>query len=851
MRRLIEWLLDLENIRLGRDAPLLLRWENRIEPWLWVGCALIGLLLIAAAYRRERLSPTRRISLATIRFLLLVLVGTVLCEPSLMLQRNRVETSHVALVIDRSASMATRESYADEALAAAVARGAGLDDARATAKTSRLELVRRSLLKDDAAALRRLLDRNAVQLYSFAGAAEPLALASSPSELAALTDPLGAIESNGTTTDLGGTISGVLEQSQGRRLAAVVLATDGRTTEPTGLEDGLDLARGRQIPIYPLRVGSPHARSDIDVGPVRAEANVYVHDLLPVEVQVSSQGLAEPTTIPVVLILDGTETVAASRLVTLPPGRSTMTVELVVKPTQTGRVRYRAEVKPLPGEQTTENNVERVEVMVLGDRLRVLYVEGYPRYEYRYLKNALLREETVDLSVLLIEADDHFVQEGTDPIRRFPETAEELNRFDVVLLGDVNPRAGWLTAAQMNLLLDFVGNEGGGFGLIAGERAAPHGFVGTPLEKLIPVRIDPEFTGQYESSLTTGFRPQLTVEGRRSRLFAEAAPNTPATADDGALDHTATTDERLFETLPELFWFARTLGVKPGASVLACHPTLRTLAERPGALDLMPLIAVSRYGAGKILFQASDDTWRWRALRVGGLPAGEWLHDAYWVAAVRLLAQPQRAAQDRRFVIRTDARAYPYGQPVHVQVELIDSQLVAERRDSLALVLLDRSGSGPASDASTSRLREIGGKAAETVGFVAARFPTHRLGPESNTYEGSVIPPASGGYVIQVEDIAIRPGEGASSTAILVEQPNLEGRQPEADHETLGRMAESTGGRVIDLDQLGAEFGSIRDRNVQIPDDIIEPLWDSKVVLVLFALMISMEWTLRKAFQVL
>ncbi len=73
----------------------------------------------------------------------------------------------------------------------------------------------------------------------------------------------------------------------------------------------------------------------------------------------------------------------------------------------------------------------------------------------------------------------------------------------------------------------------------------------------------------------------------------------------------------------------------------------------------------------------------------------------------------------------------------------------------------------------------------------------------------------------------------------------------EADHETLERIASATGGRVINLDELETVFGEIRDRSVRIPDDIVEPLWDSKLVLGLFVLMISMEWVLRKAFGLL
>ena len=86
---------------------------------------------------------------------------------------------------------------------------------------------------------------------------------------------------------------------------------------------------------------------------------------------------------------------------------------------------------------------------------------------------------------------------------------------------------------------------------------------------------------------------------------------------------------------------------------------------------------------------------------------------------------------------------------------------------------------------------------------------------------------------------------------VRVERPDLEGRRVEADHEALEHIASATGGRVIELDDLEKVFGEIRDRSVRIPDDIVEPLWDSKLVLGLFVLMILMEWVLRKAFGLL
>ena len=829
MTRLIEWLLDLENIRLGRDAPLLLKWESEFAGWMLLGFALAALAWVTLNYRRERTSPGRRLVLAVVRCSAIAFVVAMLCRPTLVLQRNRVETSHVAVVLDTSLSMATRDRYSDETLAATIARGAGLDAPAAVHDYTRLELLQGAFTRDGNAPLARLLEHNAIQLYTFSGAVEPQSYADSAATLPPLVEAVRSIQAEGMSTDLAQAIRQVIDKAQGRRLAAVVLASDGRSTQPTSLKDALDLATGRQIPIFPLRIGSPDPVRDVEVGSVRAQDGVFVNDILAVEAQLSARGLTESTPVRVALVDERNGATVATQTVSLDPTVGATSVELRTKPTRGGAARYRVEAAISPnalerwgegsaitaGETNTQNNTERVDVAILEGGLRLLYVEGYPRYEYRYLKNALVREQTMQISGLLIEADEQFIQEGTDPIRRFPDTPEELNRYDVVLFGDVDPRGGCLTAAQMNMLLDFVGNEGGGFGLIAGERAAPHRYLGTPLEKLIPVSIDSGFLGRYDAPLVAGYRPQLTAEGQRSRVFRFAADRA--------------TNATLFESLPELYWVARTLGPRPGASVLAEHPTLRT------ATGAMPIVVTGRYGAGKLFFQATDDTWRWRRHN------GEFLHDSYWVQVARELMRDARTSQDRRYVLRTDRRTYAYGEPVRVQVEFFDAQLLSEQHDTLPIALTE-SGT---TDAHKGMPSSTG------VPPVATRFDVHRTSPQSSIFEGAYVPPKPGGFALESADIAPRPGDHSASVLVRVERPDLEARRPEADHEVLERIAAITGGRVLDLDQLEGDFAGIRDRSVQIPDDVIETLWDSKLILMLFVLMISTEWGLRKAFGLL
>lgn len=825
MTHWIEWLLDLKDIRIGEDAPLMLEWSPNVEAWMLFCVVLATGGWIALIYKREHTSPGRRIVLATVRCMIVMLVLAVICGPSLVLQQNRIEPSHVALVLDTSQSMATQDVYENEPIATSLVKGAGLSGVEELASLTRLQLVALALNSDDASPLKELLKHNAIQLMTFSSAVEAKTFISSENEIPLLLEAIAAEKPDGQTTDLAGAITQVIEKSQGRRLAGIILATDGQSTQPTNLKDALDLSRSKQIPILPLRLGSTHRARDIEVGQVRSQEIVFVKDILAVDVQLSVSGLTEPITVDVKLIDERSGDTLVTEKVTLDPSKSTQRVELRTRPRSVGQVRYRVEVPPLRGERITSNNMERVDVTVLNDRLRVLYVDSYPRYEYRYLKNALIREQTMDLSVLLLEADEQFVQEGTDPIRRFPETPEELNRYDVVLFGDIDPRSGWLSEAQMTMLLDFVGNQGGGFGLLAGERSSPNRFAGTPLEKLIPVRIDPTFIGDEGVSLTTGFHPTLTPEGRRSSIFRFAADRSES--------------DKMFNALPDLYWIAKILGPKPGASTLLEHPTLR------GESGPMPIVVTGRYGAGKIFYQGTDDTWRWRR------HTGELIHDTYWVQVARELMRGSRVSKDRRYVIRTDRKLYNYSQPVRVQVEVFDTDLLSHIQDTLRIQMKEPvvpMSESASSDQPLISHRLMGSEEASVV----TEFEAHRLSAESNVFEGTLVPRSPGNFMLEAMDVVtMRMDEKPSTVWIRVQRPDLEAKHIEADHDVLHRIAEATNGTVIDLDQLVMAFATIRDRSVRIPDDITEPLWDSKLVMILFLTLITVEWILRKTFGLL
>ena len=132
-------------------------------------------------------------------------------------------------------------------------------------------------------------------------------------------------------------------------------------------------------------------------------------------------------------------------------------------------------------------------------------------------------------------------------------------------------------------------------------------------------------------------------------------------------------------------------------------------------------------------------------------------------------------------------------------------------------------------------------------GNAAARVALHRLGDKAGTYEGGVWPPRAGSFTIRIDTAAIRSSRRPPTATVHVEASGAELRRLEPDHEALRAIARRTGGLAVGLDRISEVAERIEDRSVEIPDDVTEPLWDTKLVLLLFVLIISVEWILRKA----
>lgn len=799
MQGVIEWLLSLKRVGLDDPGKLSLRWLEPLDAWMWFIICLAVAAYVFLIYRRDGGGRKIRILLASLRAALIILALLLLCRPAVVYRRDRTEPSTVAVVLDHSASMA-REDHYDNTVRDRLTRfvrSGEVDVGGGAARTlSRWEIVQAIFTNPESALLEKLLDHHEVRYFEFSGSASSESLVRDRDSAAKIAARLSDQIPTGSSTHIARSIDQVLRSCIDAHLAGIVLVTDGRSTQEEDWEKTVRTATARGAGIYIVPVGSPHPPKDLAVEAVQADSHVYLRDKAAVSFTLRASGLLEPVSLDVRLKDARTDEILARKALQVSQEQFSRTVELQFEPRSVGETQLVVEVLPLEQEFEVANNAQQFRITVIDEKVKVLYVDGYPRYEYRYLKNMLIREPSTVASTLLLSADVDFVQEGDEPIRRFPTTAEELGEYDVVLFGDVDPRAGWITNAQLELIADFVSNKGGGFGLIAGERHTPRAFYGTPIERLIAVEIGGGIGGDSVTRGWTVYKPQLTSAGRESPIFRLLMDEEESLA--------------IFEHLPPWYWAYPTPAVKPGTEILMQHPGL----QRYGTY--MPIVVVGRHGAGTTFYQGSDDSWRWRRHR------GEGFFDTYWLQVVRYLARRKKIATDASVRLRTNLRTVDPARPIVMMLEFDDAATALQVPEKVSVSI--RSSQGV--------------KLAEPM--------LTRLTANSKHFQGSFLSKEVGQLEVVFQPRRYGLDLPDVRAFFEVDRQSLEDRKPEANVEMMARLAESTGGKVVQPWDAATIPDLIPDRKYVVPDDIVETVWDSKLAMMMFVILIGAEWILRK-----
>lgn len=845
MSRFLEFLFSLEHVRITPNTRFSFVWNH---PALIVLGAIVLAILGYTLYFRQAATPGKRRAMGITRALLLVTVFVLCWRPQLVMEHEERTRSMVAVWVDNSASMGLEDPYTGgsgpgaEAMRAFLQKTAGAGPTtqaggdkggEGSLRPNRLRLATAALT--DSEWLKELVETQDVAFFTGSGHAQALGTARSRDQVDAFVSTLRQEKPTGISTDVPTVVREIMEKVQGQRVSALVLLTDGQTTERgSRLDAAANLARQADTRVFPVPVGQENEPFDLKLSTIRLPPSTFIKDPVAARIHIASSGLAGPTPVRIQVYRkgaggEGLGLPIATKEVVLDPSKRELDAEvpLTLEKKEAGkseRFDLVAKIEAVSGgeELTLNNNSGTGNVTVLDAQINVLYVEGFPRWEFRYLKNELMREPTVNVSTLLVSADVGFTQDADPPVRdkqtgeeifpgalrQFPESAQDLNKYDVLLLGDVE--ATYFSPTQQRLIVDWVRTRGGGLAWLSGANFNPEHYRETAMEILLPIipdEIDPRARLMAPSD-NTPYTLALTPAGRDTNLFRFFA--------DPELSWKQLGD------LPEMYWYKPVQGLKPGAIVLATHPK-RSQGGNPA-----PLLVMRQFGAGPVLFCAYGDTWRWRRY------TGEPLFQSYWLQLCRLLYANKALGQSKRLELLAESTRVEVNKPIKLSLAIKDPTLVGQVPNEVPVSLVDKDGQ----TAATITLTLSRGSATTQPGLPGAG--TGNL----DTLEGSATADRLGEF-----SLVIRPGllpVEIPPMQLVVEQPQLEFETVTTDIPALKSLAAKTSGAVVPPYQTSELPRQIPDRSLPTLIGQSEELWNKPIALILVVLLATIEWLIRK-----
>lgn len=786
MDHLPGWLerwLGVESAAAGEGTLWRLEHAWRLAPWITLLLVVSGAAYIAFLYSRERASAGRfaRGFLSCLRIAALAIVVWMIATWILALERSGLP--YAVVMIDDSASMATVDRYSEPDVQRALAKYQGSDT---SSPATRLQWAQELLIAKNAAALRKLAAEQRLRIYAVSSAPRRL-----DGDFKQLIAEVQSLEPTGELSRLGDGISSVLDELRGTPPSAIVLISDGVNTAGESLADAAQAARRKGVPLFTVAIGSSQPIKDIEVADLLVDEIVFVDDVVSFEFTVTASGFAGQSVAAQLVNAQSGEVLAETPVPLGADGVAERT-RIAYRPQNVGEFEISVRIAPLADEMNADNNVESRTIQVRKEKLRVLMVWWQPSLEFRRLKALLERESTVELKTVLQDADLEYAASDRTALKVFPADRDELRKFDVILFGDANPQ--FLPAQALEHLRDFVTEKGGGLVVIAGPRFTPRAYAGTALEKLVPIELEPNAIPSTTPA-KEGFVPRLTDLGAASA--------------GGQIGDSIGDAQELWRKLPPWYWFDPPGRARPGARVFLEHPTQLGADGRP-----RPLVALQFVGAGKVLYHAADESYRWR-FRVGDTYFGR-----YWVQSIRYMSRSRMTDENRIAELTADRREYRRGESPRLRVQFADDR------------------AAPAEDGGVALVVERQGQRVQTLPL--ARNTTERGG-----FEGTLTQPAEGKYRIWISapSLAGKP----PSIDFRVLPPPGETQRIEADLAELQRVAEITRGRSYTLanaDEIWRDLPPGR----QIPVETLPPapLWNQWPVLALVLMLLVTEWLVRK-----
>lgn len=704
--------------------------------------------------------------LVTLRSAVMMLLLLMLMRPVVTTYQVNPQETYLAVLVDDSASMQITD---------------------APGAVSRQQAVADTLYGDNGI-LAGLSERYQVRTFAFN---QSVRRVSDAAELSA----------EGNASGLDQAMRQVSDQLGGLPLSAMLIISDGAdNTEADPLLSARDLA-ARQIPVFTVGVGQEQIPRDVAINNVMAASTILDNAVFDVQVDLSQQGYSgQPVNL---RVMDG-ETEVASRRVTLGEDGSSRRFVMEVTPDRKEPLLYELQVEQLDGEIVLQNN--RYQFLVDNSErppLNILYVEGHPRNEFKFIRRAVESDSSLRLASYLRTGPGRFYRQGINtPLELsngFPTDVEDLYQYEAVVMGDIG--RDFFTDDQLTMLQDFVAERGGGL-MVAGM--LDDAFADSVLADVMPLTLirSDSLPGFLQGGIRRGvhatgelYTPRLTPAGEFSPLLR--------------LDSDDAVNRRLWGELPTLQGIYVTGRAKPGATVLLEHPMLQHQNQA------LPVIATQRYGSGRSMSINTASTWRWQML----MSSEDESHERLWRQMLRWLAQGAL----ERVTVNFDKPFYNAGDTVAVSVKVLDAEFEPDNNASLWIQRTDPLGN---------------------TEDVAMEWDINQDGTYFSRFEAS----EEGVYNVLV-DVASAAGTGLETEkpAAFVVTPSLrEFNNAGRDAGMLARIADSSGGRYYDLSDASQLLTDIDHVPGAYSREVQEDLWDKPWLLILLITLMCMDWMARR-----
>ena len=722
-----------------------------------IAVAAIGALITYRGITTEG-ALRDRITLVALRLAVVAVLAFCLFRPLLILKAAVPQQNFLGVLIDDSRSM----TIADH-------------DGK-----PRTEFVQQQLADPKSPLLEALSKRFVLRFFRFSSNADRL---NGPADL----------KYEGTATRLGQALDRARDELSGLPLAGLVMVTDGADTSEGTLDESLASLKARSIPVFPVGVGQDHFARDVQISRVETPRSTLKGTTLSVDVVLTQTGYGGQT---VPLQVEDEGRIVSSQKVTMPADGQAATVRVTFTATTAGARLFHFKVPTQDGEQVTQNNTRDALVEVSDRKEKVLYMEGEPRYEVKFIRRAVEDDLNVQVVLLLRTAEDKYwrgdVDKPEELVAGFPKTREELFAYRAIILGSIE--AASFSPEQLRMLADYVSKRGGGLLMIGGRRAfAEGGWAGTPLAEVLPVDLD---TGERSAPSDATW---LSIHPTR------AGSTYPVTQ----LADTEQASNTKWSEMPELTSINTVpmASAKPGATVLLTG----TDSRRQDHIAL----AYQRYGRGKVMVFPLQDSYLWKMDAT--VAVTDTTHSMFWRRLLRWLVD---GVPDPVSVTTSTDRVEP-GEPMKVIAEVVDPAFV-EVNDAQVIATVT-SPSGKTSE-------------------VPMQWSVTRDGE----YTGSFVPDEPGKYALKAVATRGQQDLGTGSMHARASAGDSEYFDAAMRSTLLNRIAEETGGHFFtpaDSAKL-PEAISYSGRGVTVVEE--RDLWDMPAILMLVLALVAAEWGFRR-----